>query len=353
MIDLNQILSEARSVRASDIHLSVGAVPKFRVHGELKDSNFHRLSASETLEILVNFMTHEQRDRFEEEGEIELSTSIRDFGRLRVNAYKQRGSITIALRLVDKELPDTAEFMIPQSVVRLTEEKKGLVIMTGPSGSGKTSMLAAMIDRINVSRACNIITLEDPIEFLHKNYMSTINQREIGLDVKDYRTALRSALRSDPDVLVVNRISGPEEASLVLTGAETGRLVFAAMSTNSVPETISSVIDIFPAQERPMARFRLADNLKAIVTRQLIHTSEGSSVPAYELLFMNGKLRELVRLDKSVELYECMKNGADRDMVTMDQSLTELVRSGKISPEEAVEAALDPEAVAGVLGVSL
>ena len=353
MIDIGQILSEARRLRASDIHLSVGAVPKFRIHGELTDSNFHKLSAAETLETLVNFMTHEQRDRFEEEGEIELSVSIRDYGRLRVNAYKQRGSITIALRLVDKELPDAAQFNIPPAVVRLSAEKKGLVIMTGPSGSGKTSMLAAMIDGINSSRSCNIITLEDPIEFLHKNNMSTINQREIGLDVKDYRTALKSALRSDPDVIVVNRISGPEEASLVLTAAETGRLVFAAMSTNSVPETISSIVDIFPPQERTMARFRLADSLKAIVTRQLIHTSQGMSVPAYELLFMNGKLRELVRLDRSVELYEMMKTGADKDMVTMDQSLTALVQSGTISAEEAVEAALDPEAMAKSLGVDL
>ncbi|MBO6138383.1 MAG: PilT/PilU family type 4a pilus ATPase [Lachnospiraceae bacterium] len=353
MIDINQILSEARNCRASDIHLSVGAVPKFRIHGELKDSNFHKLSSAETLETLVNFMTHEQRDRFEAEGEIELSVSIRDFGRLRVNAYKQRGSITIALRLVDKEIPDTAQFSIPPAVVRLTEEKKGLIIMTGPSGSGKSSMLAAMIDRINSSRACNIITLEDPIEFLHKNSMSMINQREIGLDVKDYRTALKSALRADPDVLVVNRISGAEEASLVLTAAESGRLVFAAMSTNSVPETISSIVDIFPQQERTMARFRLADNLKAIVTRQLIHTSQGMSVPAYELLFMNGKMRELVRLDRSVELYEAIKAGADKDMVTMDQSLTELVQSGTISAEEAVEAALDPEALARDLGVNL
>lgn len=351
MIDINQILSEARTIRASDIHLSVGAVPKFRVHGELRDSNFHKLSAAETLEILVNFMTHEQRDRFEDEGEIELSISIRDFGRLRVNAYKQRGSITIALRLVDKEIPDAAQFNIPAGVVALTGEKKGLVIMTGPSGSGKSSMLAAMIDGINASRACNIITLEDPIEFLHKNNMSTINQREIGLDVKDYRTALKSALRADPDVLVVNRISGAEEASLVLTAAETGRLVFAAMSTNSVPETISSIIDIFPAQERTMARFRLADNLKAIVTRQLIHTSQGASVPAYELLIMSGRMKELIRLDKSVELYEAMKDEQNKDMITMDQALTELVQSGTISPEEAVEAALDPEALAKSLGV--
>ena len=353
MIDIDQILSEARNSRASDIHLSVGAVPKFRIHGELTDSNFHKLSAAETLETLVNFMTHEQRDRFEEEGEIELSVSIRDFGRLRVNAYKQRGSITIAIRLVEKELPDAAQFNIPPGVIKLTEEKKGLIIITGPSGSGKSSMLAAMIAGINTSRACNIITLEDTIEFLHKNYMSTINQREIGLDVKDYLTALKSTLRADPDVIVVNRISGPEEASLVLRAAETGRLVFAAMATNSVPDTIRAVVDIFPPQERTMVRYRLADNLKAIVTRQLIHTSQGNSVPAYELLFMNGKMRELIRLDKSAELYEAMKNGEDKGMVTMDQSLTALVQSGTISAEEAVEAALDPEALARELGVDL
>ena len=183
--------------------------------------------------------------------------------------------------------------------------------------------------------------------------MSTINQREIGLDVKDYLTALKSTLRADPDVIVVNRISGPEEASLVLRAAETGRLVFAAMATNSVPDTIRAVVDIFPPQERTMVRYRLADNLKAIVTRQLIHTSQGNSVPAYELLFMNGKMRELIRLDKSAELYEAMKNGEDKGMVTMDQSLTALVQSGTISAEEAVEAALDPEALARELGVDL
>ncbi len=350
MIDISQILSEARAAQASDIHLSVGAVPKFRIHGELKDTNFHRLSASETLEVLVNFMTHEQRDRFEEEGEIELSVSIRDFGRLRVNAYKQRGSITIALRLVDKEIPDAAQFNIPMEVMRLSEEKKGLVIITGPSGSGKSSILAAMIDSINTSRSANIITLEDPIEFLHKNQMSTINQREIGLDVKDYRTALKSALRADPDVLVVNRISGPEEASLVLNAAETGRLVLAAMSTNSAPETVSAFIDIFREHERPMARFRLSENLKAVVTRQLIHTAAGSSVPAYEILIMNGQLREVLRSNHMEGLYPLMTGEDGSGMITMEKYLINLVLEGMISAEEAIEYAPDPEIMAIRLG---
>ncbi len=343
MPDLSAYVREARSRHASDIHFSPGAVPKYRIHGELTPTANPVLKPSDTLELLIGFLSHEQRDRFEQHGEIELSVSFKDLGRLRITAYKQRGMITIALRLVDQDIPDITSLQVPEKVVTLTCEKRGLIILSGPAGAGKSSLTAALVNHINETRSCNIITLEDPIEFLHTNRLSTINQREIGLDSDSYEAALNSALRADPDVLVVSRIHSCREFSLVLTAAETGHLVLLSRMTPTVTETLSTLIDSFPVEERSMAEIRLSDSLKCVLSRQLLHPAEGESLPAYEVLLGTASARGLIRAGEFSRLKELMHTSRDQGMMTMEDSLTELVSTGKIDPARALEAAPDPE----------
>ncbi|MCR4909011.1 MAG: PilT/PilU family type 4a pilus ATPase [Lachnospiraceae bacterium] len=351
MPDLAAFVREAREKHASDIHFSVGAVPKLRIHGELFPTSNPVLKPSDTLELLIGFLSHEQRERFEKNGEIELSVSFGELGRLRVSAYKQRGNITMALRLVDQEIPNINLLQIPEKAVALTEEKKGLVILSGPAGSGKSSLTAAFINRINETRSCNIITLEDPIEFLHTNKLSNINQREIGLDSQSYEAALKSALRADPDVLVVSRITSCNELSLILTAVEAGRLCLLSLLTPSVTETLSTLTDSFPAEERTIAAYRLSDALKCVLSRQLLHPSEGESVPAYEVLFNSSTVREAIRSGEFKKLKGIMHESRDEGMMTMEDSLTELVTAGKINIAQALEAAGNPEELSEILNI--
>ena len=346
MLDIFELLKQAAGQDASDVHISVGVSPRFRIHGELVATNFQKMTPSDTLEILLNLMNHEQREIFEEEGEIDLSVSIPKAGRYRVNAYKQRGSITLALRLVDMEIPDAASLHIPDEVMNLCNEKRGLIIVTGPSGSGKSTVIASLIDRINKTRACNIITLEDPIEYLHQHNMSMVNQREIGLDAKKYETALASALKQDPDVLQIGNPKNEEQATQMLMAAETGRLVFSSMYSMSAVETIENLIDIYPESRRVPARNRLANSLKAIVSRQLLISTDGVRIPAYEVMIVDNKIRDIIRSGDIYQVEDCIIAGKNRGMITMDDYLFKLCKEGRISRAEAVSAARDQENMA-------
>ncbi len=343
MLDLYALLHQASEEHASDVHISVGASPKFRIHGELVNTNFSRMTPSDTLEVMLNLMNPEQREQFEENGEIDLSVSIPDVGRFRVNAYKQRGSISLTLRLVDMKIPDADTLCIPPEVMDLCSEKRGLVLVTGPSGSGKSTVIASMVDRINATRSCNILTLEDPIEYLHAHKMSIVNQREIGLDVKDYETAMAAVLRQDPDVLEISQITNANEVRQTLMAAETGRLVFTSMYTMSAVETIENLIDLFPQQQRMLARNRIANALKATVSRQLLTTTDGGRIPAYEILLVDNKIREIIRHGDIYSLFDVMKNSHSKGMITMDESVYKLFKQGAISRAEAVQAAVDQE----------
>ncbi len=343
---MNALLQEASKEGASDVHICVGISPRFRIHGELKPTHFPKMTASDTLEILLGLMTPEQREQFEREGEIDLSVSIPRAGRYRVNAYKQRGSITVSLRIVDMQIPDPKALQIPEEVMSLCDSPRGLILITGPSGCGKSTVIASMIDRINSTRACNIITLEDPIEYLHPHKMSIVNQREIGLDANDYQSAVSAALRQDPDVLHIGQLSQAEVAGLSLMAAETGRLVFTSMYSQGAVETVGNFIDLFPEQRRQSARNRMANALKATVSRQLIPSVDGDRVPVYEILLVDNQIREQIRQGNIYGLNALMSRGHDKGMVTMDEALEKLFREGKISQEEAIRAALDQEAMA-------
>ncbi|MCR4891990.1 MAG: PilT/PilU family type 4a pilus ATPase [Lachnospiraceae bacterium] len=343
MLDLKELLRQASNQGASDVHISAGTAPRFRIHGRLIPSNFPKMTSSDTLEILLSLMNPEKREQFEKEGGIDLSVSIPDTGRYRVNAYKQRGSISLSLRVVDMVIPDTAFLQIPDVVTSLCQEKRGLVFVTGPSGSGKSTVLASLINEINLTRACNIITLEDPIEYLHSHRESMVNQREIGLDASDYPSALTAALREDPDVLQVSRLESMEEIFLVIQAAEAGRLVFSSMYTLSAAETVENLLNLFREDRRSYAANRVANALKATVTRQLIPSLDGDRVPAYEILIVDNEVRDLIRKGRTGEISAYLSRNHDRGMITMDESILSLLRQGKIREEDALQAAADPE----------
>lgn len=353
MLDINTLIREASEKNASDIHITVGAPPRFRIQGELVQTNFPKMTPGDTLEVLLNLMTPEQRDTFERKGDIDISVSVKDSGRFRVNAYKQRGMITITMRLVDMEIPDARSLKLPDEVMKLCDERKGLILVTGPSGSGKSTVIASLIDWINSTRACNIITLENPIEYIHSSKMSIVNQREIGIDAVDYHSAISSALKQDPDVLDIGEIGDENEASLTLLAAETGRLVFSNFYTMSAVDTIGAFIDLFPEERRRRAGNRLASVLRATVSRQLIPSSEGNLIPAYEILIADNAVREMIREGKIRDIAAYMENNTDKGLITMDQYIYRLYKDGLISREEALKSACDRESMGTVLGDSL
>jgi len=343
MLDISALIKEASERDASDIHITVGVSPRFRIHGELAETNFPKMTPGDTLEVLLNLMTPEQRDTFEKQGDIDISVSVKGAGRFRVNAYKQRGLISIAMRLVDLEIPDAASLRLPGEVMELCNERKGLVLVTGPSGSGKSTVIASLIDRINSSRALNIITLENPIEYLHSPKMSIVNQREIGIDASDYRAAISSALKQDPDVLEIGEIRNEEEAALTLMAAETGRLVFTSFYTMGAADTIEAFMDLFPEDRRRQAGNRLASVLRGTVSRQLMPSTGGDLIPAYEIMISDNRVCEMIREGKIRDITAYMENNNQKGLITMDQSVLELYKGGTVSMEEALRSACNRE----------
>lgn len=293
---IEEILREAREAGASDVHLTVGIPPKMRINGELITMNYPRMQQEDTLDVLINIMTGLQRERFEERGEYDVSFSIKDSGRFRVSAYKQRGSVAFAFRLVGIKAPSPEELGIPESVMDLFQQKRGLVLVTGPTGNGKTTTLAAIIDSINSNRNAHIITLEDPIEYLHQHRRSIVNQREIGMDSNGYTSALQAALREDPDVIAVDELKDLETLNMVLTATETGHLVVAAIHTGGAVCTIEHIINLFPSHQQEQARIRLSNSLSAVTSQQLIPVADGGGRRAvFEVLQVNGTVRRLIR----------------------------------------------------------
>lgn len=350
MFDLNELLRTAIREGAADVHISVGAAPKFRIHGRLQTSRFPKPTASDTLGMLLDLMNPEQRGIFERDSEIDLSVTIPQAGRCRVHAYKQKSCISLAFRVVDMEIPKAEELGIPDHVMELCNEKGGLVLVSGPAGSGKSTVLAAMIDRINSTREMNIITLEDPIEYLHSHKLSLVNQREIGRDTESYRKAITAALREDPDVIEIGEMTDSESAFAAMKAAELGCLVISAMHTAGAAETVEAFIAMFPEERQKYAARKLTEVLKAVVTRQLIpNADENALVPAYEILYVTNNVRKCVREGRYDDLKEIMSTQRDAGMITMDEYLTELYREGKISKESALQYARNPETVAELL----
>lgn len=346
MFNIEEILAKGVSLGASDVHLTVGLPPMMRVHGNLVTSDFPVMTPADTLDMLISVLNEHQRAVFEETGEYDLSYGSPVSGRFRVNAFKQRGSIAMAFRIVGTNVPSPEVLGVPESVVNLYQRKRGLILVTGPTGSGKSTTLAAIIDKINSCRDAHIITLEDPIEYLHPHKLSMVNQREIGADTGSYANALRAALREDPDVILVGEMRDFETISVAITAAETGHLVLSTLHTNSAASTVDRVIDVFPPHQQQQIRIQFANVLEAIITQALIPTADGTGrVAAFEVMHANHAIRNLIREGKSHQLDSVMQTNRKMGMMTMDDAIGQLYMAGKIDREQAITFARDPDAM--------
>ena len=346
MATIEEILTAAKEAGASDVHLTVGIPPKMRVNGNLVTMDFPKMLPADTLDVILSIMTETQRDRYEEKGEYDMSYSIPNVARYRVNAFKQRGSAALAFRVVGTDIPAPEKLGVPESVIDLYQRKRGLILVTGPTGSGKSTTLAAIIDKINNNRDAHIITLEDPIEYLHQHKMSMVNQREIGLDSESYANALRAALREDPDVILVGEMRDFETISVAITAAETGHLVLSTLHTIGAASTVDRVIDVFPPHQQQQIRVQLSNVLEAVISQQLIPTSDGRGrCAAFEVMHANHAVRNLIREGKSHQLQSIMQTNRKIGMITMDDAILQLYYDGKIDRELAIQFAQDVDAM--------
>lgn len=343
-VQLDDLLDRVLRLGGSDLHLTVGAPPVVRVQGELRRmERMAPLNGSEVRRLVLGMLTQRQRDRFLEEGELATSHAIPGKGRFRVSAFVQRDSVGAVLRLVPGQIPSPEDLGLPDEVIEWADHRKGLVLVCGPHGSGTSTTLAALVDRINRARACHILTIEQPIEFLHKHRVALVNQREVGEDTASFERGLRHALRQDPDVLVVGELPDVETIRLALAAAETGQLVLATLRTMDAVKTIERVVDVFPAEQQPQARLQLANNLRGIVVQQLVPALDGGVALAAEVLLPTPEVTKCIRTGDSANLAKAIVGGGMAGgMGTMDQSLAELVQEGLVDVEAAADRAVDP-----------
>ena len=344
MPTLEEILTVAYNAGASDIHITVGLPPIMRLNGHLMKMDYPVLTANDTLELCVNMLKPKQRERFEERGEYDMSVAFPGIGRYRVNVFKQRGCIGIALRTVTTEIPQAEQLGIPQSVIDLYTRKRGLILVTGPTGSGKSTTLASIIDKINKTRDAHIITLEEPIEYSHSHNMAMVNQREIGQDTESFANALRAALREDPDVILVGEMRDYETISTALTAAETGHLVLSTLHTIDAASTVDRIIDAFPPHQQQQIRVQLSAVLVCIISQTLVpNITEDGRVAAFEVMHANAAVKNLVREGKSHQLPSVIQTSKREGMCTMDDYLLQLYMSRKISRENCIQYAQNPD----------
>lgn len=345
MIVLTELLKDTINKNASDLHLTVGTPPILRINGELSKIGDGKLTANDT-KAYVREILGESYEEYNKKGEIDISLSLPGFGRFRVNAYKQRGSDAVAIRAVSLKIPTLSELKMPPVIKDLSNKKRGLILVTGPTGSGKSTTLAAMINEINNARSAHIITLEDPVEFLHKHNKSIINQREIGKDTSSYQAALRAALREDPDVILVGEMRDFETISIAITAAETGHLVLSTLHTVGAAKTIDRIIDVFPPYQQQQIRTQLSAVLQGIVSQQLMpKIDEKGRVAALEIMILNSAIQNLIREGKSHQIQSSIQTGSKLGMKTMDMSIVELYQSKQISYEAALSYSIDRDMV--------
>ena len=353
-MQLTEMLKAAVEKGASDIFIVSGLPLAYKINNSIQNQSEEKLYPDATRRMILEiYELASQRDpkRLLEKGDDDFSFSLVGVSRFRVSTYKQRGSLAAVIRVVKFDLPDPAQLGVPQTVLDLGRLKKGLVLVTGPAGSGKSTTLACMIDLINRSRNCHVITLEDPIEYLHSHKKSVVSQREISNDTESYVTALRAALRQAPNVILLGEMRDYETISTALTAAETGHLVFSTLHTVGAANTIDRVIDAFPPNQQPQIRVQLSMVLQAIVSQQLIPAKDGSVAPAFEIMKVNGAIRNMIRESKVHQIDTVIYSSAGEGMISMDASILELYRQGKISAEEAMTCAAAPAALAKKMGI--
>jgi twitching motility protein PilT len=330
---------------ASDVHLTAGFPPAMRDKGHIKAmEGFPKLNPQQTREVVYSILNDDQRKRFENDQQLDFAYAIPGVARFRVNCYFQRGSVSAAFRLVPQEVPSLDSLAVPQILRDMVNKPRGFILVTGPTGSGKSTTLAAMIDVINSERDDHILTIEDPIEFLHQHKKSIVNQREVGSDAPNFALGLRAALRQDPDAILVGEMRDLETISTALTAAETGHLVFATLHTQSTAQTVDRIIDVFPPEQQGQVRTQLSIALQGIVTQQLLPTADGRGrVVACEVLVPTPAVRNLIREGKTHQIYAAVQTAGAVGMQTMDADLARLVRAGKIDRKLAEQRASVPE----------
>lgn len=342
--NMKNLLGIAIEKSASDLQITVGVPPVIKVMGELQLIGDKQLDQNDT-EVLVRelFSDNESFMEFKATGDRDFSLSIPKMGRFRINAFKQRGSLAAAIRLVHTELPNPKDLLIPDSVLQMHQINKGLIIVTGPTGSGKSTTLSCLIDLINSTRKCHILTLEEPIEFLHRHKMGIVNQREIGQDTQSYAKALRAALRESPDVILIGEMRDLETISIAITAAETGHLVFSTLHTLGAAKTIDRIIDVFPPTQQQQIRIQLSTVLHAVISQQLLPSEKRGRAAAFEIMTANNAIQNLIRENKTYQIDSVIHSGKGSGMQSMDRSIYELYKNGFITREDAFLYSMNPE----------
>src|SRR5215216_495497 len=349
--DFADVLLQVMERDASDLHLTAGSQPMIRQHGMLHALDYPVLTPQTTREVVYSILTNDQRQRLETDWQIDFAYSIPGKARFRVNAYFQRASLSAAFRLIPSEMPKLRDLGLPPALLDFTKKPRGFVLVTGPTGSGKSTTLAAMLDSINEERQEHILTIEDPIEFMHTHKRCVVNQRELGADAKSFALALKAALRQDPDVILVGEMRDLETISTALTAAETGHLVFATLHTQDTAQTVDRIIDVFPSEQQGQVRVQLSVALQGIVTQQLLPRADGQGrIAATEVLVPTPAVRNLIREGKTHQIYSALQTGGQFGMQTMDASLAELVRAQKITRELAEARSSTPEELRRLMG---
>src|SRR5213592_2942258 len=351
LYSIDDLLEQMVARNASDLHITVGAHPVVRVRGRLEPlQDIPALTGETTQQLLYRILSTEQQKQLEVNRQIDLAHSIPGLARFRVNVYWQRETLGAAFRLIPTEIKTLEELGIPSALHSLTEKPRVLVLITGPTGSGKSTTLAALIDEINRKRSEHILTIEDPVEFVHRHKRCIVNQREIGPDAASFAEALRAALREDPDVILLGEMRDLETISTAITAAETGHLVFATLHTQSAPSTVDRIIDAFPAVQQEQVRVQLAATLQGVCTQALLPTAGGDGrVAALEILFPDDAVRNLIRQGKVEQVYSVMQTGTSKGMQTMEQALAELVQRTVITLDDALTRSSRPEQLFGLL----
>jgi twitching motility protein PilT len=350
--NLRTLLEEMIERGASDLHITAGEHPKLRVDGALMNANHGEiLNPKDTLQLTYSILTENQKKRFETEDELDFSFGIQNLSRFRANAFKQRGCVALAIRQIPFKIQGFDELKLPAVVGKLAERPRGLVLVTGPTGSGKSTTLAAMVDKINKERRGHILTIEDPIEFIHRHQGCMVNQREVGADTKSFSAALKYALRQDPDVILVGELRDLETIQAALTIAETGHLCLATLHTNSAAESINRIIDVFPSHQQSQVRAQLAFVLEGVVTQTLLPRARGKGrVCVAEVMICTPAIRANIRDDKVHQIYSTMQAGKKHGMQTMNDALYQLYMQREVALEDAVKATSDPSEFLRMVG---
>jgi twitching motility protein PilT len=345
MTDVADLLMMTLEMKASDLHLTVGLPPSVRVNGEVEPLQLPPLTREVAQELIYGLLNDGQRARFDETRDLDLSLDFGETGRFRVNAFVGRQGVGAVLRVIPSRIKTATELGLPPIITKMADFERGLVLVTGPTGSGKSTTLAALIDQINQNRHGHILTIEDPIEFVHPHKNCVVNQREVGAHTAHFAAALRAALREDPDVILVGEMRDLETISLAVSAAETGHLVFGTLHTSSAPQTVDRIIDVFPPHQQAQIRAQLSESIRGVVAQMLVKTSDGTGrAAALEILTATPAVRNLIREGKTFQLPSVIQTGVKEGMQTVESSLRDLVNSGRVSMEEAMRRAPDKDA---------